>query len=207
MYPSVEARLHGMQQRGIDACKNLPADHPLQPPMIEPIQFVHADAEGVDDHTGTYISNINVSSSQPISQTETFETYEPSIIPDLVNHYSGELPGYESNIEKASDIAPDEVMAESPHQQTLNHEMASSTDFIVIPDIHPEPVHHEQSVPELDVPEQVLSHQSNIVIEAETSINDQPSSSNLAIQPCASAKTILPSPPTLFLDSTILVCV
>jgi len=36
------------------------------------------------------------------------------------------------------------------------------------------------------------------------SINDQPSSSNLAIQPCAPSKTNVPSPPTLFLDSTIL---
>jgi len=116
-----------------------------------------------------------------------------------VTHYSGELPGYESNIEKASDIASDEVMAESPHQQTPNHEMASSIDSILIPDIHPEPDHHEQSVPE-----QVLCHQSNTVTEVETSINGQPSSSHLAIKPCAPAKTNAPSSPTLFLDSTIL---
>jgi len=37
MYPSVEERLIGMQQRWIDACKHLPADHSLQPPVIEPI--------------------------------------------------------------------------------------------------------------------------------------------------------------------------
>ena len=35
----------------INACVRLAADHPLQPPMIEPIQFSPADAEGVDDHT------------------------------------------------------------------------------------------------------------------------------------------------------------
>jgi len=29
MYPSVEERLHEMQQRRIDACKNLPANHSL----------------------------------------------------------------------------------------------------------------------------------------------------------------------------------
>jgi len=39
--------------------------------MVDPIQFVPADAEGVDDHTGTDIANIDVSSSQPISQTQT----------------------------------------------------------------------------------------------------------------------------------------
>jgi len=49
MYPSFEERLHDMQQRRINACKNLPANHPLQPPMIEPIQFVPADVEGAVD--------------------------------------------------------------------------------------------------------------------------------------------------------------
>ena len=44
MYPSIEERIHDMQQRRINACVKLPADHPLQPPMIEPIQFVPADA-------------------------------------------------------------------------------------------------------------------------------------------------------------------
>jgi len=137
-----------------------------------------------------------------------------------MNHYSGELPGYESNIEKASDIASDEVMTESPHQQTPNQEMASSTnlDSVLVPDhTLPEPdvpelSVPEQSIPELDVPEasvpkHIISNQSpatNTIAESETSINDQPSSSNLAIQPCALAETNVPSPPTLFLDSTIL---
>jgi len=71
MYPSVEERLIDMQQRRINACKNLPADHPLQPPMIDPIQSIPADAEGADDHTGTDIANINVSSSLPNSTTQT----------------------------------------------------------------------------------------------------------------------------------------
>ena len=41
-------------------------------------------------------------------------------------------------------------------------------------------------------------------IPTNTSTNDQPSSSNLAIQPCAPAKTNVPSPPTIFLDSILL---
>jgi len=49
MYPSVEERLIGMQQRRIDACKNLPANHSLQPPVIEPIQFISAVVEGESD--------------------------------------------------------------------------------------------------------------------------------------------------------------
>jgi len=75
---------------------------------------------------------------------------------------------------------------------------------------------HEILVPELTVPEQIASEQSaselttnrqsttTNIHEPETFSNDQPSSSNLAIQPIAPAKTIVPSPPTLFLHSTIL---
>jgi len=96
-----------MQQRRINVCVRLPADHPLQPPMIEHIQFVHDDAEGVIDQTGSESASIDVS----LSPTQT---NEPSIIQDLMNHYSGELPGYETNLEKASDITSNEVMIESP---------------------------------------------------------------------------------------------
>jgi len=171
-----------MKQRRVDACKNLPANHPLQPPMIEPIQSIPVDAEGAVDYTGSGSTNIDVSSSHPNSPTQTTQTSEPSIIQDLMNHYSGELPGYESNLEKASDIAFDEVMTECPHQQTPNQEMASSTntDFVPIPDHDvPELVVPKQPVRELVVLEQVISNQSpatNTIVEPEISINDQPSS-------------------------------
>jgi len=209
MYPSVEARLQDMQQRRIDACKNLPADHPLQPPMIEPSQSIPADAESTDDHTGTDIANIDVSSSEPNFPAQTAETHETSIIPDLIIHYSGELPGYVSNLEKTSHIASNEVMTESPQQHERNQEMASSTnlDFVLISEPVRELVVPEQLIHELSVPEQVILDQqstTNTSTEPETSINDQPSYSNLAIQHVAPAKTNVPSPPTLFLDSTIL---
>jgi len=114
MYPSVVERLIGLQQRRIDACIHLLADHPLQPPMIEPIQSFPTDAEGTDDHTRTYIANMDVSSSKPNSLIQTTQTStktsEPSIIQNLIDHYSGELPEYESNQDKVSDIASDEVM-------------------------------------------------------------------------------------------------
>jgi len=89
------------------------------------------------------------------------------------------------------------------------------TDIVIIPNqIHPEPDVPEQSVPEQDihelsVPEQAISNQSsatNIILELEITTNNQPSSSNLALQTCAPARPKnIPSPPTLFLDSTILV--
>ena len=111
-----------------------------------------ADAEGAVDFTGSNSANIDVSSSHPNSPTQTTQTYKPSIIQDLMNHYSCELPRYESNLEKASDIASDEVMTKSPHQQIPNQEMASSTNTESIPI----PNHVlEQDVPELVVPEQI----------------------------------------------------
>jgi len=112
-----------MQQRRINACVRLPTDHPLQPVMIEPIQFVPADAEGVNDHTESESANIDVS----LSPTET---HEPSVIQGLINHYSGELPSSKTNLERASD----EVMTEIPQQQTPNPEMASltHTNFVLL---------------------------------------------------------------------------
>jgi len=77
MFPSVEERLLDMQQRRIDACINLPANHLLQPPMIEPIQFVPADAKGTVDYTRSDSANIDVSSSHPNSPTQTTKISEP----------------------------------------------------------------------------------------------------------------------------------
>jgi len=132
--------------------------------VIEPNQSILADAEGADDHTGTDCANINVSSPHPTSPTQTTpttETYEPSIIHNLVDHYSGELPEYESNLEKASDIASDEVMTESPQQHEPIQDMTSTTnlDSVLISEPVPERVASEQLVPELSVLEQIILNQ------------------------------------------------
>jgi len=154
MYPSVEERLISMQQSRIDACKNLPTNHPLQPPVIEPIQFIPAAVEGESDNVGTYLANTIVSSSTPNSPTtQATEILEPSIIPNLESYYSGELSEYVSTSQIASDIASDEVMAEYPLQHEPNLEMSTTTnnDSVSIPKI---------LVPELTVPEQTTSEQS-----------------------------------------------
>jgi len=139
-------------------------------------------------------TNIDVSLSP--SKTTT-KTNEPSVIQGLINHYSDELPGYETNLERASDLASDEVMTESPQQQAPNSDMASltSTNYV----IHPEQTHLEQDVPELSVPKQTVTEQTvpelsipeqvivdqspatNYILEPEISTNDQPPSSNLAV--------------------------
>jgi len=77
MYPSVEERIHDMQQRRINACVILPTDHPLQPLMIEPLQSIPADVEVVSDQTGPESANREVSISPP---KPTTQTSDPSVI-------------------------------------------------------------------------------------------------------------------------------
>jgi len=106
MYPSVVERIGEMQQRRINVCSRLPANHPLQPPMIEPLQSIPVDAEVVDEPTWPESANheVSLSPSKPTTQTS-----DPFVIQDLINHYSGELPSFEPNLERASEIASDEV--------------------------------------------------------------------------------------------------
>jgi len=91
-------------------------------------------------------------------------------------------------------------MTESPQQHEHNLEMTSTTniDYVLIPDSVSELTVPKQPVPELSVSVQVINSQlstTNTFVEPETSVNDQLSSSNLAIQPCAPARTNVPSPP------------
>lgn len=66
-----------------------------------------------------------------------------------------------------------------------------------------------------DVEEEFINSCSDVIMDYDsyhinqtnqipTSTNSQPSTSNLAIQPCAPTKSHIPSPPTIFLDSTLL---
>jgi len=101
----------GLQQRRNDACKHLPVDHPLQPSVIEPIQFIPAAAEGGSDLVRTDLaSETNVSSKPNSPSTQNIDIPESSILSNLESHYSGELPEYVSNQQIVSDIAFDEVM-------------------------------------------------------------------------------------------------
>jgi len=130
-------------------------------------------------------------------------------------------------------VTSGEVASESPQQQAPNLQTASTTcpDFSVLEQSVPEQVVPEHvfdhieslsfiehiSEPEVSDMEVEPSNSSSTEIlsaapykpletNTQTAIptNDQPSTSNLAIQPCAPGKANVPSPPTLFLDSTIL---
>ena len=215
MYPSVQERMIEMQQKRIDACKYLPADHPLQPPVIEAIQGIPAVAEGGDDPVGTNLaSGSNVSSKSISPSTHNTDIPEPSILSNLESHYLGELPEYVPNLQTTSDIASDEVMAEDPQHQQPNSPTNNSVPTSEIP--VPKQSTSEQSTSEQTASEQTASVQiaSELlnqtqsstfnIHESEQITNDQPSPSKLAIQPVKPARTNVPSPPTMFLDSTVL---
>jgi len=188
--------------------------------VIEAIQVIPAAAEGGDDPVGTNIapeSNLSSKPNSPINQN--LDTTETSILSNLESYYSGELPEYVSNQQIASAIASNEVMTESPQHQQPNSPTKTfvPTSDILVPELNvPEQTTTEQSVPEYIASEQTASVQnaseltkqtppsSTIIQETDHSTNDQPSSSNLAIQPVKPTRTNVPSPPTMFMDSTIL---
>ena len=76
-----------MSQMRVDICAKLPANHPPQPPVVEPLNIAPADAEGTDEPAGSVSANISTSSppNQPsivepinFAQSETETIVEPS---------------------------------------------------------------------------------------------------------------------------------
>jgi len=247
LYPSVLDRIDEMSQMRVDLCAKLPADHPFQPPMIDCLQSIPADAEGVDKPAGSVSANISTSShpnQPPVAKPLNFapadaktigeqassesanlvetsspqpksssKSSEPSVLDQLVNHYSSELPGVESELEKAYEVASGEVASESPQQQTPNLQTASTTSPVILDHIESLSFTEQISEPEVSDMEVEISNSSSTSVPDEPSetntptipTNNQPSTSNLSIQPCAPPRTTkVPSPPTLFLDSSIL---
>ena len=127
-----------MSQIRIDICKKLPIDHPLQLPMVKPLNVAPADVEGSDEPAGSASATTATSSqTQTQTQTETCEPSnsqpksptkqpEPNVLDQLVSHYSGELPEVEYELQKASKVASDEVTSESPQHQLANPQTTST---------------------------------------------------------------------------------
>ena len=68
----------------IDVCNKLSANHPLQPPMVEPLQTIPVDVEVGCEQAGPESGIPETSSSQPQPSTQTSE---PSVLDELANHY------------------------------------------------------------------------------------------------------------------------
>jgi len=75
VYPAVLKSIGEMSQKRIDICNKLPIDHPLQPPMVEPLNVALAD-----EPAGSASATIATSSkTQTQNQTQTkTNTCEPS---------------------------------------------------------------------------------------------------------------------------------
>jgi len=159
----------------------------LQPPMIDPIQSIPASAEGASDLVGTELAIIDESipsPDSPIQSSVNTNLDEQSILPNLESHYLGELPRYVSNSQTTSDMASDEVMTDSPHQQQPNQEInhitipESISDQVLVPEstlVVSKPAVPEQSVTELSASDHNESDQTtndqsttNTVNESET---------------------------------------
>lgn len=79
-----------------NGCARLPADRPFQPSMIEPLQSILVNVEVVGEPAVPESANLNESSSS--HSKPTTQTIDPSVLQDLVNHYSAELLGFEPNL-------------------------------------------------------------------------------------------------------------
>jgi hypothetical protein len=136
MHSNIQERIIDIAQMRADVCNRLPANHPSKPPLIEPLQSIPADAEFVDELA---VSESNIHESSSSHPQPTTQTSDPSILVELTNHYSCELPGFEPNLERASEIASDEVNLESPQQQEPNLQMATNTctDLVIHPVFQP----------------------------------------------------------------------
>ena len=71
MYPFVLNRIADLSQMRIDVCNKLSANHPLQPPMVEPLQTILADAKVGCEQAEPESGIPETSSSQPQPSTQT----------------------------------------------------------------------------------------------------------------------------------------
>jgi len=199
VYPAILKRIGEMSQMRVDLCNKLPADHPLQPPIIEPLNIELADTHTC---TSTYSNQPQTdtckpSNSQPKSPTKTSE---PNVLDQLVSHYSGELPEVAYELQKASEVASDEVASESLQHQSPEPQIACSKIQITPEYVESTSCTEEVSEPEatemeIDITNSFSTSASDDMIETNipTTIpthptHNQSSSSHLAIQPITPPK-------------------
>jgi hypothetical protein len=106
---------------------------------------------------------------------------------ELANHYSGELPGFEPNLERASEIASDKVTLESPQQQEPNLQMASNTciDLIIHLEIQPYHLNATHSNISFGIELRNLANKKSTFDKSSTSVNffSFSEDSTLVVQP------------------------
>jgi len=151
----------------------------MQPPMIEPLQTIPTDAEVGSEQAMPESGIPETSSSQPQPSTQTSD---PSVLDELANHYQGELPGFEPNLERASEIVSDEVNLESAQQQEPNLKMATNTctELIIHPEYQPYHLNATHSNISFGIALRKLANKKSSIPNLLAS-DDQPSSSTQPI--------------------------
>jgi len=87
-YPSVLDRISVLSQMRVDLCEKLPVDHPLQPPVVEPLNVAPADAEGSDEPAGPVNTFTSSHSNHPtLVDPQTF----PKLKLKHLNHNKNHL--------------------------------------------------------------------------------------------------------------------
>jgi len=107
----------------VDICAKLPADHPFQPPMIEYLQSIPADAEGVDEPAKSESANISTSSHPNQPYVIKLINFAPA-----VEEAIGEQVGSESaNIDESSSPQPKSPTKSSEPSNQVNYQVLSLT--------------------------------------------------------------------------------
>lgn len=194
--------------------EHLPPDHPLNRDLafLKPLSVVLPETNR-EPQKASEVTSTEVSSEQPQPQQPS----SPSTLSSLEKHLGGEMC---LTPQKASKTVPEQTVSENQQSEPSSSNL--SEQFIPelsVPEqtVSEQPTLETQSEPEpmissdvSDAEEELFNSSSDVIMESAsdhlpTSSNSHQTSSTLAIQPFNSPKpSKIPSPPTIFLDSTLL---
>jgi len=216
-YPAILQSIEEMSQRSVDICNKLPVDHPLQPPVITPLNMILANNPQPSQTTQqTHLQEGQ--SSAAAEGSEDPEEPNTSDLPhcdsplnlfSLERHLGGEIT---KTPQKATKSVPKKIdlVNQQPPQPT--HQTNPEPTQTQTQNHTPTQTHTLTSTQQMTIPEPVVETvvtESVLVTESEPSVSipvsestqnltlttdDQPSSSSPPIQ-------ILEQPPTNLLDS------
>jgi len=176
LVPYVQERINNLIQRHIDVGQRLPEGHWGRPDFLNLIQSITHDSDIPTTST------LTDPQSQPKLATQSSD---PSILEELANHYSSELPSFKPN----SKIAFEEVVS---HQQEPNSKIATNTytELIIHPEYQPYHLNATHSNISFGIALRKLANKKSSTSNLPTS-DDQPSSSEnqiLVVQPISVAQ-------------------
>lgn len=140
-------RIGAISQLRIDVAKRCPPDHPIQPPVIQPLNFIFPETELHEPEPQSEPTNNSISSSEQEIGRVSPHFQETNVLENLEHHYSGELPEVISEQEKASEMTSLEVTSDSPQQQLPLPEIATNPEVVVSTEL---PEHGSSEQPAYD---------------------------------------------------------